>query len=93
MALVGSRWMSPRSAAADIRFLFNSPGQISMASPKVQHSAARFGRAALLLPLLFTGACASIPNLGDKPEPRAVSDYASSTVLAGESAEWPADGW
>lgn len=64
-----------------------------MASPKVQHSAARFGRAALLLPLLFTGACASIPNLGDKPEPRAVSDYATSTTLAGDSAEWPADGW
>lgn len=64
-----------------------------MASTLVKHSAARFGRAALLLPLLFTGACASIPDLGAKPEPRAASDYASSTMLSGDSAAWPADGW
>ena len=54
---------------------------------------ARLGRAALLLPVLLTGACASIPNLGAKPEMHAASDYASSASLASARSEWPADGW
>ena len=56
-------------------------------------STARRGRAALVLAVLLTGACASVPNLGAKPEPRAASDYASSATLAGTRAEWPSDGW
>src|SRR6185295_1055676 len=54
---------------------------------------ARLGRAALLLPVLLTGACASIPHLGAKPEMRAASDYASSASLASARSEWPADAW
>jgi NodT family efflux transporter outer membrane factor (OMF) lipoprotein len=54
---------------------------------------ARLGRAALLLPVLLTGACASIPNLGTKPEMRVASDFASSASLASARSAWPADGW
>jgi NodT family efflux transporter outer membrane factor (OMF) lipoprotein len=43
--------------------------------------------------LLLSTACASIPNLGAKPMPRAASDYASSASLAGAQSNWPADGW
>ena len=54
---------------------------------------ARLGRAALLLPVLLTGACASIPNLGPKPVPHPASDYASSATFAEARSDWPADGW
>lgn len=54
---------------------------------------ARRSRAALLSLMLMTSACASIPNLGPKPMPHNAGDYASSQSLAGNSAEWPADGW
>jgi NodT family efflux transporter outer membrane factor (OMF) lipoprotein len=54
---------------------------------------ARLGRAALLLPVLLTGACASIPNLGPKPEMRAASAYASAASFAAARSDWPADGW
>jgi NodT family efflux transporter outer membrane factor (OMF) lipoprotein len=54
---------------------------------------ARRSRAALLTLMLLTSACASVPNLGPKPMPRAASDYAASQSLAGNSAEWPAEGW
>lgn len=64
-----------------------------MAHVIVPHAAARFGRAALLLPFLLTGACASIPNLGTKPVPHAPSDYQSSASLTDTEAAWPADGW
>ncbi|GFM29405.1 efflux transporter outer membrane subunit [Novosphingobium sp. PY1] len=57
------------------------------------HAAARFGRAALLLPFLLTSACASIPDLGVKPEPHAASDFQSSASLAETRSQWPADGW
>jgi NodT family efflux transporter outer membrane factor (OMF) lipoprotein len=43
--------------------------------------------------LLLSTACASIPDLGAKPMPRAASDYASSASLAGAQSNWPADGW
>src|SRR5690349_14411485 len=55
---------------------------------------ARLSRAALLLPVLLTGACASIPNLGPKPEMRAASAYASSMSFAAAArSDWPAEGW
>jgi len=64
-----------------------------MAYIDVPHKAARFGRAALLLSFLLTSACASIPDLGTKPEPHAVGDYPSSASLAASHSQWPADGW
>jgi NodT family efflux transporter outer membrane factor (OMF) lipoprotein len=54
---------------------------------------ARRGRAALLSLMLLTSACASVPHLGPKPIPHAAGDYASSKSLAGNSAEWPGEGW
>jgi NodT family efflux transporter outer membrane factor (OMF) lipoprotein len=53
----------------------------------------RRGRAALLLPVLLTSACASVPNLGAKPVPHAAADYPSTTSLAAAPSAWPADGW
>ena len=55
--------------------------------------ATRFRRAGLLLPLLLSSACASVPDLGAKPVPRAASDYASAVSLSGAQSAWPADGW
>jgi NodT family efflux transporter outer membrane factor (OMF) lipoprotein len=34
-----------------------------------------------------------VPNLGAKPVPAAVSDYASAQSLSGAQSAWPADGW
>jgi NodT family efflux transporter outer membrane factor (OMF) lipoprotein len=50
-------------------------------------------RAPILLPLLVTTACASIPNLGPKPEMRSASDYAASASLTPAGAAWPDRGW
>ena len=54
---------------------------------------ARTARVALLAAMLLTSACASVPHLGPKPIPHAAGDYASSKSLAGNSGEWPGDGW
>lgn len=54
---------------------------------------ARPARAALLAAMLLTSACASIPDLGTKPEPRAAAAFASSAALAGEQGDWPAASW
>ena len=54
---------------------------------------ARRGRAALLLLMLMTSACASVPHLGPKPMPRSQSDYAAMKSLAGPKTAWPAHGW
>ena len=56
-------------------------------------STARLGRAALLLPVLLSTACASVPNLGPKPEMHSASDYASATSFAADRSAWPAEGW
>ena len=64
-----------------------------MAQVIVPHAGARFGRAAVMLPLLFTGACASVPHLAASPAPHAASDYHASASLAGTQEQWPADGW
>ena len=53
----------------------------------------RLGRAAMLLPLLVSTACASIPNLGPNPEMRSASDYAASASLTATGAAWPDQGW
>jgi NodT family efflux transporter outer membrane factor (OMF) lipoprotein len=53
----------------------------------------RAGRAALIAALLLTGACASVPRLGPKPEPRGPEAFASSQALAGSATSWPGDGW
>jgi NodT family efflux transporter outer membrane factor (OMF) lipoprotein len=54
---------------------------------------ARWRFAALLTAALLTSACASIPDLGTKPEPRAAGDFASSASLAGTEAGWPDARW
>ena len=43
--------------------------------------------------MLLSSACASVPDLGSKPMPRAAGDYAATQSLAGTNAAWPADGW
>jgi NodT family efflux transporter outer membrane factor (OMF) lipoprotein len=43
--------------------------------------------------LLLASACASVPNLGAKPIPRAAGDYASAQSLSGTRSDWPAEGW
>jgi len=55
--------------------------------------ATRLGRAGILLPALLASACASVPDLGPRPVPAVVSDYASARSLAGVQSAWPADGW
>ena len=55
--------------------------------------ATRLGRAGLLLPFFLASACASVPNLGAKPIPRAAGDYASAQSLSSREAAWPVDGW
>ena len=54
---------------------------------------ARLGRAALILPVLLSTACASIPDLGAKPMPRAASAFASTQSLSATDNAWPAQGW
>ena len=56
-------------------------------------SAGRLGRPGALILLLLSSACASVPDLGAKPQPRSASDYASAQSLAGIDGAWPADGW
>ena len=57
------------------------------------HFVRRLSRPGALILLLSTAACASVPNLGPKPEMRAANAYASSAALAGVRSEWPGDGW
>ena len=56
-------------------------------------SPARHGRAATLLLMLLSTACAAVPDLGPKPMPSAPTDFASSRSIASSDAAWPADGW
>lgn len=53
----------------------------------------RPGRMAMLSLILLTGACASIPNLGPKPEMAAMTTFESSKAFAAPRSEWPAEGW
>jgi hypothetical protein len=49
-------------------------------------------RAAALAATLFTSACASIPDLGGKPEMSDPAQFASAKSLAGTQASWPSAG-
>ena len=51
----------------------------------------RLRRASLLVPLLLSSACLSVPDLGPRPEPREPESFAA-TFDAPDSA-WPADRW
>ena len=51
----------------------------------------RLRRAPLLVPLLLSSACLSVPDLGPRPEPRAPETFA--TTFDAPSADWPADRW
>lgn len=55
--------------------------------------AGRFGRPATLIVMLATSACASLPNLGAKPEMTVPAEFASGKSIGGTQAAWPADGW
>jgi NodT family efflux transporter outer membrane factor (OMF) lipoprotein len=50
-------------------------------------------RAPILLPLIASAACASVPNLGAEPQMRSASDYASGASLSPAGAPWPDQGW
>ena len=50
-------------------------------------------RIGILLPLLVTTACASVPNLGAQPAPHSAGDYAASQSFSAQQSTWPADGW
>ena len=54
---------------------------------------ARSRYAVLLAGALLTSACASIPDLGPKPMPRAASEFVADKSFAAPRSEWPADGW
>lgn len=62
---------------------------MSMSRP----AAIRTGAVASLLVIL--SACASIPKLGSKPEPRSASSVEATQSLAGAAATsaWPGEGW
>ena len=49
--------------------------------------------AVLLTAVLLTSACASVPNLGPEPMPRAASEFVADKSFAAPRSEWPAEGW
>ncbi len=51
------------------------------------------GRASILLPLLATTACASVPDLGTAPAMRSASEYAAAASLTPTGSAWPDKGW
>ena len=51
----------------------------------------RLRRAPLLVPLLLSSACLSVPDLGPRPEPRAPESFAAT--FDAPAADWPADRW
>jgi NodT family efflux transporter outer membrane factor (OMF) lipoprotein len=53
--------------------------------------ARRLRRSFSLVPLLLCSACLSVPDLGERPEPRAPETYAAT--FAAPAAGWPADRW
>ena len=57
------------------------------------HPTARTARAALVSLFLLTSACASIPDLGPRPQTRAATDFHSTASLVGSETEWPEARW
>jgi NodT family efflux transporter outer membrane factor (OMF) lipoprotein len=55
--------------------------------------ARRLGRAPILLPLFLASACASVPDLGPKPQMRPAEGYAAAISLTSATAPWPGAGW
>ncbi len=51
------------------------------------------GRAPILLSLLATAACASVPDLGTPPALRSASEYAAAASLTPTGSAWPDKGW
>lgn len=54
---------------------------------------ARSFRAATLAATFLTAACATVPDLGAKPEMIAPAELASTRSIGASDAAWPADGW
>jgi outer membrane protein TolC len=42
---------------------------------------------------LGLASCATIPDLGSAPKPKAATDYAATQSFAAPGGDWPADGW
>lgn len=62
----------------------------------MNRSAPRRSPRALLAALLAStalAACASVPDLGERPTPKAATALAAAQSLAAPAAEWPADAW
>lgn len=55
--------------------------------------ARRFARLTLVAGVAALSACASIPDLGAAPHPKAAATYEASRSLAAPAADWPADRW
>lgn len=64
-----------------------------MVFSRLPQAAAWIGRAGLLGSFVLTSACASVPDLGAKPELRPARAFAASTSLTAPTSAWPADGW
>jgi NodT family efflux transporter outer membrane factor (OMF) lipoprotein len=48
---------------------------------------------AMIVLLTGLGGCATVPNLGSKPEPAQSGSFAAARSLAGTPQEWPGDDW
>src|SRR5918997_5686749 len=48
---------------------------------------------ATLVLITGLGGCATVPNLGPRPEPARSGAFAAARSLAGTSQEWPRDNW
>src|SRR5436190_10155375 len=60
-----------------------------------QRASARIASPTLTLLLAASAltACASVPNLGPRPQAKPASAYSSSQTFAGPSIEWPSARW
>lgn len=50
-------------------------------------------RALVLFGPVILSACASVPQMGDRPEPRAVASIAATESLVSENGNWPGSDW
>ena len=47
----------------------------------------------LALAVLSLAACASVPNVGGTPTPKAAASYATADSFSAPASAWPTDGW